>query len=65
MLKGAESIPKPMGDQREKQTVAITATVGGATNIEIKFAKSQLCPVFEFLQPIFECAIEFSTKYEY
>jgi hypothetical protein len=33
-------MPKPMGDQREKHTVAITATVGGATNIEIKFAKS-------------------------
>lgn len=57
-------MPKPMGDQREKQTVAITATVGGATKIEIKFAKSQLCPVFEFLQLLFACAIESSTTVE-
>lgn len=58
MLKGAESMPKPMGDQKEKQTVAITATVGGATNIEIKFAKSQLFHVFEFLQLFFASAID-------
>ena len=54
-------MPKPIGDQSEKQIVAIIATVGGATNIETKFAKSQLCPVFEFLQLLFACAIESST----
>ncbi len=42
MLNGAESKPKPIGDHREKETVANIAIVGGATNIEIKFAKS--CP---------------------
>ena len=39
MLKGAESKPKPIGDQREKATVATIAIVGGAINIEMKFAK--------------------------
>ena len=39
MLKGAESKPKPIGDHREKATVATTAIVGGAINIEMKFAK--------------------------
>ena len=40
MLKGAESKPKPMGDHKEKEIVATIAIVGGATNIEIKLAKS-------------------------
>lgn len=39
MLKGAESRPKPIGDQREKDTVATMAIMGGETNFETKFAK--------------------------
>ena len=48
MLKGADSKPKPIGDQREKETVATMAIVGGATNIEMKFAKWWPIPVCEF-----------------
>ena len=48
MLKGAVSKPKPIGDQREKETVATIAIVGGATKIEIKFAKSWPISVFDF-----------------
>lgn len=48
MLKGAESKPKPIGDQREKETVATIAIVGGATNIEIKFASWWPISVCEF-----------------
>ena len=43
MLKGADSKPKPIGDQREKETVATMAIVGGAINIDIKFAN--WCPI--------------------
>ena len=39
MLDGTERNPKPMGDQREKETIATIAIVGGATNSEMKFAK--------------------------
>jgi len=39
MLKGTERKPKPIGDQRENETVATIAIVGGATNIDMKFAK--------------------------
>ena len=60
MLKGAESKPKPMGDHKEKETVAIIATVGGATNIEIKLANSLLISVFEF-----ESALVFFLKIIY
>ena len=48
MLNGAESEPKPIGDQREKETVATMAIVGGATNIEMKFAKSWPITVCDF-----------------
>ena len=48
MLKGAESKPKPIGDHREKETVATMAIVGGATNIEMKFAKWWPISVCEF-----------------
>ncbi len=48
MLKGAESKPKPIGDQREKETVATITIVGGATNIEMKFAKWWPISVCEF-----------------
>jgi hypothetical protein len=40
IVTGADKEPKPMGDHKEKHTVAIIATVGGATKIEIKLAKS-------------------------
>ena len=39
MLKEGSSKPKPIGDQREKETVATKAIVGGETNFEIKSAK--------------------------
>ena len=42
MVKGADNEPKPIGDHNEKQMVAIIATVGGATNIDIKLAKSRV-----------------------
>ncbi len=48
ILKGAESKPKPIGDQREKETAATIAIVGGATNIEMKFANCLLLSVCEF-----------------
>ena len=61
MLRGAESEPKPIGDQREKDTVATMAIVGGATNIEIKFAKSWPTSVCEFwlVQVFFSNTISF------
>ena len=39
MLKGAESEPNPMGDHREKATVATIAIVGGEIYVETKLAK--------------------------
>jgi hypothetical protein len=64
MLKGTESMPKPMGDHKEKQIVAIKATVGGATNIEIKLANLHSCRVSEFSQLLFLYTIESSTTVE-
>ena len=48
MLNGTESKPNPIGDQSEKETVVTIAIVGGATNIEIIFAKSKAISVCEF-----------------
>ncbi|MEJ2126548.1 MAG: hypothetical protein P8X87_04685 [Candidatus Bathyarchaeota archaeon] len=42
IVKGADKDPNPIGDHNEKQIVAIIATVGGATNIEMKLAKSRV-----------------------
>ena len=39
MLKGAEREPNPMGDHREKATVATIAIVGGEIYVETKLAK--------------------------
>ncbi len=41
-MKGADKEPKPIGDHNEKQIVAIIATVGGATNMEMKLAISRV-----------------------
>ena len=56
MVNGAEREPNPMGDHNEKQIVAIIATVGGATNKEINWAKfcvNSLCGRSQF----FSCSI--------
>ena len=53
IVKGAEREPKPIGDQSEKQIVAIIATVGGATNMEIKFAKSRVNSFCEVCPQLF------------
>ena len=61
MLKGAEREPKPIGDHKEKQMVAIMATVGGATNIDMKFAKSRPFSVCEVCELLFPPTIEFTS----
>ena len=55
---GAEREPKPMGDHKEKQIVAIIATVGGATNMEMKFANSRVNSFCEVCSQLFFRSIQ-------
>ena len=41
MLKGADKEPKPIGDHKEKETVAKIKIVGGATATDTNLANSQ------------------------
>lgn len=53
----ADNNPKPIGDQREKDTVATMTIVGGAMNIEIKFGKSVRNFIRNFCILIFFCSL--------
>lgn len=58
IVKGADKEPKPIGDHNEKQIVAIIATVGGATNIEMKLAKSCVNSFCEFCPQLLFSSIQ-------